>query len=158
MKAASSLQAQQRCLGPSLLFIDTDAVQAAQGAGGYRNGQVAIIALVAAAQLLTRHGSVMVVCFYSAMAEELRECCAGMMAAYGSLLSARGEPRLCVGTVASLQGREADAVIIAFERSAKLPNPSGEVAFCVDVRLIAVMLSRARLHLCLVGPSPRFYL
>ncbi|HEB52827.1 MAG TPA: hypothetical protein ENI87_06195 [bacterium] len=59
------------------------------------------------------------------------------------------QPRLEIGTVDALQGREKEAVVVSLVRS----NDAGEVGFLAELRRLNVALTRARRHLTVVGDS-----
>ncbi|KAI0795525.1 P-loop containing nucleoside triphosphate hydrolase protein [Abortiporus biennis] len=54
-----------------------------------------------------------------------------------------------IGTVDGMQGREKEAVIISLVRS----NETREVGFLKDKRRLNVAMTRAKMHLCVVGDS-----
>ncbi|KAI0088229.1 P-loop containing nucleoside triphosphate hydrolase protein [Irpex rosettiformis] len=54
-----------------------------------------------------------------------------------------------IGTVDGMQGREKEAVIISLVRS----NANREVGFLKDKRRLNVAMTRAKMHLCVVGDS-----
>ncbi|KIY67465.1 P-loop containing nucleoside triphosphate hydrolase protein [Cylindrobasidium torrendii FP15055 ss-10] len=66
-----------------------------------------------------------------------------------SLLRPQHGPRLEIGTVDGMQGREKDTVIISMVRS----NDKREVGFLKEKRRLNVAMTRARRHLCVVGDS-----
>jgi len=131
------------------VFIDTAGCgfeeRREEGAESTSNPEEAAFVVARIAELLAAapEASIGVVAPYRAQVQELNACIA--QTGWSSADRARVE----VSTVDSFQGQERDAMVLSLTRS----NSDGEIGFLTEYRRTNVAMTRARMHLLMVGDS-----